>query len=222
MAATPLLLPGESPGQRSLAGYSPCGRKRVSTAERLNNWVPWVGSRALSPRAVGGLNTQPVWGEQSQAPRWAEAQEQWLQSGGVSMTPLKCRASGRPSQGHTAQLGQSPDRAVAPGPANLDAAFSTPGGIPRPRLRTGARTVSTRRKGSCWDQRAGRLIDPARAWFRPSSPLWTVPLRELPTSGHLHSPTCKPGPVRNLPQGLLGGFMGLESVNTPQGAEPLF
>ena len=27
--ATPVFLPGKSRGQRSLAGYSPCGRKRV-------------------------------------------------------------------------------------------------------------------------------------------------------------------------------------------------
>ena len=33
----PLFLPGESHGQRSLAGYSPQGRKESDTTERLNN-----------------------------------------------------------------------------------------------------------------------------------------------------------------------------------------
>ena len=35
MAPTPVLLPGESHGQRSLAGYSPWGRKELDTTERL-------------------------------------------------------------------------------------------------------------------------------------------------------------------------------------------
>ena len=33
MEPTPVLLPGESPGQRSLAGYSPWGRKESHTTE---------------------------------------------------------------------------------------------------------------------------------------------------------------------------------------------
>ena len=32
---TPVFLPGELLGQRSLAGYSPWGRKELDTAERL-------------------------------------------------------------------------------------------------------------------------------------------------------------------------------------------
>ena len=34
---TPVFLPGESHGQRSLAGYSPWGRKESDTTEQLNN-----------------------------------------------------------------------------------------------------------------------------------------------------------------------------------------
>ena len=34
---TPVFLPGESYGQRSLAGYSPQGRKESDTTERLSN-----------------------------------------------------------------------------------------------------------------------------------------------------------------------------------------
>ena len=34
---TPVFLPGESHGQRSLAGYSPWGRKESDTTERLQN-----------------------------------------------------------------------------------------------------------------------------------------------------------------------------------------
>ena len=35
--STPVFLPGESYGQRSLAGYSPQGRKESDTTERLSN-----------------------------------------------------------------------------------------------------------------------------------------------------------------------------------------
>ena len=34
---TPVFLPGESHGQRSLAGYSPWGRKESDTTERLTH-----------------------------------------------------------------------------------------------------------------------------------------------------------------------------------------
>ena len=36
--ATPVLLPGESHGQRSLVGYSPWGPKESDTTERLRIW----------------------------------------------------------------------------------------------------------------------------------------------------------------------------------------
>ena len=36
---TPVFLPGESHGQRSLAGYSPWGRKESDTTERLTHIV---------------------------------------------------------------------------------------------------------------------------------------------------------------------------------------
>ena len=36
MATTPVFLPGESHGQRSLVGYSPWGRKESDTSERLD------------------------------------------------------------------------------------------------------------------------------------------------------------------------------------------
>ena len=35
MVPTPVLLPGEFPGQRSLGGYSPWGHKELDTTERL-------------------------------------------------------------------------------------------------------------------------------------------------------------------------------------------
>ena len=41
---TPLLLPGESHGGRSLVGYSPWGRKELDTTERLHftlGKIPW-------------------------------------------------------------------------------------------------------------------------------------------------------------------------------------
>jgi len=36
---TPVFLPGESRGQRSLAGYSPWGCKELNTTERLNTYM---------------------------------------------------------------------------------------------------------------------------------------------------------------------------------------
>ena len=39
---TPIFLPGESHGQRSLEGYSPWGRKELDTTERLStHWMQW-------------------------------------------------------------------------------------------------------------------------------------------------------------------------------------
>ena len=34
---SPVFLPAELHGQRSLVGYSPCGRKELGTTEQLNN-----------------------------------------------------------------------------------------------------------------------------------------------------------------------------------------
>ena len=36
MVITPVLLPGKSHGQRNLVGYSPWGRKKSDTTERLH------------------------------------------------------------------------------------------------------------------------------------------------------------------------------------------
>ena len=43
MQLTPVFLPGEFHGQRSLAGYSSCGHKESDTTERLTLWevVKW-------------------------------------------------------------------------------------------------------------------------------------------------------------------------------------
>ena len=40
--STPGLLPGKSHGQRSLVGYSPCGRKESDTTERLHFHFTYV------------------------------------------------------------------------------------------------------------------------------------------------------------------------------------
>ena len=42
MAPTPVFLPGESHGQRSLVGYSPWGCKESDTTERLNHNNNWL------------------------------------------------------------------------------------------------------------------------------------------------------------------------------------
>ena len=41
--ATPVFLPGESQGQRSVAGYSPWGRKDLDTAEATAHVHAWQG-----------------------------------------------------------------------------------------------------------------------------------------------------------------------------------
>ena len=43
---TPVLLPGESHGQRSLVGYSPWGRRKLDTTEQLH----FVGTRVVIVR----------------------------------------------------------------------------------------------------------------------------------------------------------------------------
>ena len=40
MATTPVFLPGESHGQRSLEGYSSCGAKELDTTEQLTLSLP--------------------------------------------------------------------------------------------------------------------------------------------------------------------------------------
>ena len=48
---TPVFLPGESQGQRSLAGYRPWGHSESGTTERL--WTPWAGATPLLKVASG-------------------------------------------------------------------------------------------------------------------------------------------------------------------------
>ena len=42
MATHSTILAGESHGQRSLAGYSPCGGKELDTTERLTHIMGWT------------------------------------------------------------------------------------------------------------------------------------------------------------------------------------
>ena len=51
---TPVFLPGESRGQRSLAGYSPWGRKKSDRTERLSTVALWRGWTVF-----GGLRCGP-------------------------------------------------------------------------------------------------------------------------------------------------------------------
>ena len=53
MANTPVFLPGESHGQRSLAGYSPWGCRESDTAERLTlTHSLWKRELPLAPSLV--------------------------------------------------------------------------------------------------------------------------------------------------------------------------
>ena len=45
MATTPVFLPGESHGQRSLAGYNPWGHNRVSTHSQKEIQDPQIGKK---------------------------------------------------------------------------------------------------------------------------------------------------------------------------------
>ena len=41
---TPVFLPGESHGQRSLEGYSPWGQKQLETIEQLSIHMDWLNN----------------------------------------------------------------------------------------------------------------------------------------------------------------------------------
>ena len=59
--STPVSMPGESHGQRSLVGNSPWGRKEWTTTEWLNNWTCLVNEFWVElsfPFRVGTLNGQ--------------------------------------------------------------------------------------------------------------------------------------------------------------------
>ena len=51
---TPVFLPGESYGQKSLAGYSPWGHKESDTTEQLNSIVSRLSTSLLSISGVRG------------------------------------------------------------------------------------------------------------------------------------------------------------------------
>ena len=54
MATTPVFLPGESHGQRSLVGYSPWGRKESDTPERFHFHFH------LTPLQVGAIRSDQI------------------------------------------------------------------------------------------------------------------------------------------------------------------
>ena len=47
MQPTPIFLPGESHGQRSLVGYSPWGHRESDTTERAHPWQVEINWRKL-------------------------------------------------------------------------------------------------------------------------------------------------------------------------------
>ena len=61
---TPVFLPGELRGQRSLAGYSPWGRKESDRTERLNftfHFGPSITLRPIDPPRGSALKACAVW-----------------------------------------------------------------------------------------------------------------------------------------------------------------
>ena len=57
---TPVFLPGESHGKRSLVGYSPQGRKKSDTTERLNNNSSSVTRDPVNKVPSSGLHSQKI------------------------------------------------------------------------------------------------------------------------------------------------------------------
>ena len=53
MEPTPVFLPGESHGQRSLVGYSPWGRKESDTTERLTQLMSSKKSSEVEGKGDG-------------------------------------------------------------------------------------------------------------------------------------------------------------------------
>ena len=51
---TPVFLPGESHGWRSLVGYSPWGHKESDTTERLHQYI--LAGKSHGPEEPGGLH----------------------------------------------------------------------------------------------------------------------------------------------------------------------
>ena len=57
-----MFLPVESRGQRSLAGYSPWGRKESDTTEQLSTHAPWNATLALGCLGNSNIKGKPVCG----------------------------------------------------------------------------------------------------------------------------------------------------------------
>ena len=61
---TPVFLPREYPGQRSLVGYSPQGRKEPDMTERLHLLTSYVYA-SLQSLPLSGFNTFPAFQSKS-------------------------------------------------------------------------------------------------------------------------------------------------------------
>ena len=59
MATTPVILPGEFHGQRSLVGYSPLGHKQLDTTERL---TPHLINMMSLELVTGSINVRSLVG----------------------------------------------------------------------------------------------------------------------------------------------------------------
>ena len=121
---TPVFLPGQSHGQRSLAGYSPQGHTESDTTERRNTWNRWMDVKMNRARAgrgrIRGLGSpeERCLGQSRWLPRGADAQlslERQTNStqqgagrvfqAGDQHEPRPETVSTRPREGHEAALG---------------------------------------------------------------------------------------------------------------------
>ena len=91
--STPVFLPGESPGQRSLVGYSPWGCKESDTTARLSPFLPrpepllTVGTHSSAPSFFPRPEPLLTLGAHSSAPSFLPRPEPLLTLGAHSSAP---------------------------------------------------------------------------------------------------------------------------------------
>ena len=94
---TPVFLPGESHGQRSLVGYSPWGGKESDTAERLNTQhtsTDHISKRKLSS-ALASKILEITWVKKGEGPQYLvyrHSLNTWI----INFSPKLCLISPRP------------------------------------------------------------------------------------------------------------------------------
>ena len=94
MAPTPIFLPGESHGQRSIAGYSPWGCKESHTAERLTHiqLIDFAVQQKLTQHCKSTILQYKIKTKQkcmtmNGLPRWLSGKESACNTGDTGLIP---------------------------------------------------------------------------------------------------------------------------------------